>query len=260
MDCPRDSENSPSSRTDENNKADYAMFSTEGKRNLSKAKKYHNVIRSAMLPFSTTHTAVPYLHILLGVVKKHHELLEQRDEIDKQIVADMANLGTESSSSHYNCYIRELRKLEDLEEKKSRARYEIVSRKRLTLQLLPGKYNEEKMKLVREMEDMDHMSITTDCWIFREMEGYMTIIAHFINAEWKLRSGVLSTTMVIGIAHWQEACVCLEASGISKKVTTIVTNNAANVKAAVELLKVRNQPCFDHTLNLIVKDAIRRTI
>ncbi|KAK3745723.1 hypothetical protein RRG08_030533 [Elysia crispata] len=66
---------------------------TEGKGNLSKAKKYHNVIRSAMLPFSTTHTAVPYLHILLGVVKKHHELLEQQcDEIDKQIAADMAHL------------------------------------------------------------------------------------------------------------------------------------------------------------------------
>ena len=37
--CPRDPENSPSSRTDENMKADYAMFSTEGKGNLSKAKK-----------------------------------------------------------------------------------------------------------------------------------------------------------------------------------------------------------------------------
>ena len=68
-----------------------------------------------MLPFSTTHTVVPYLHILLGVVKKHHELL---DEIVKQIAADMAHLGTESSSSHYNCYIRGLRKLEHLEEKK----------------------------------------------------------------------------------------------------------------------------------------------
>ena len=72
-----------------------------------------------MLPFSTTHTAVPYLHILLGVVKKHQELLEQQcDEIDKQIGADMAHSGTESSSSHYKCYIRGLRKLEQLEEKK----------------------------------------------------------------------------------------------------------------------------------------------
>ena len=34
------------------------------------------------------------------------------------------------------------------------------------------------MQLVREMEDMDHMSITTDCWIFREMERYITITAH----------------------------------------------------------------------------------
>ena len=108
-----------SSRTDENIKADYAMFSTEGKGNSSKAKKYHNVIRSAMLPFPTTHTAVTYLHILLGVVKKHHELLEQQcNEVDKQIAAGMAHLGTESSSSHYNCYIRGLRKLEHLEEKK----------------------------------------------------------------------------------------------------------------------------------------------
>ena len=80
-----------------------------------------------MLPLSITHTAVPYLHILLGVVKKHHQLLEQQcDKIDQQIAAEIVQRGKGFSSLksgvssfiHYTAYIKDLKKIERLEEKK----------------------------------------------------------------------------------------------------------------------------------------------
>ena len=43
-----------------------------------------------------------------------------------------------------------------------------------------------------------------------------------------------------------------QARGISEKVKAITSDNASNVKAAVKLLQVRLQPCFEHTLNFDV--------
>ncbi|GFN85156.1 amine oxidase, partial [Plakobranchus ocellatus] len=121
INCPRDPENPPEPRTDKKMKEDFTLFSNVGENNLSKAKHYNNVIRSPMLPLSIIHTAVPYLHILLGVVKKHHQLLEfQCDRIDREIAADMAQnkTDTELLPPNYGAYIQTLRKIEKLEEKK----------------------------------------------------------------------------------------------------------------------------------------------
>ena len=95
----------------------------------------------------------------------------------------------------------------------------------------------------------------------RQTKGYMTVTAHFTNYQWQLRSRVLSTTLVEGsdTAHNLASGVqkVFQARDISEKVKTITSDNSPNVKAAVELLQVRLQPCFTHWLNLAVKDAIR---
>ena len=36
-----------------------------------------------------------------------------------------------------------------------------------------------------------------------------------------------------------------------------MTDNAANISAAIKLLNIRPLPCFAHTLNLVVQKAIR---
>ena len=36
-----------------------------------------------------------------------------------------------------------------------------------------------------------------------------------------------------------------------------MNDNAANMTAAVNLLKLRHVPCFAHTLNLVVQDSIK---
>ena len=91
----------------------------------------------------------------------------------------------------------------------------------------------------------------------------MTVTIHFIDMDCQLKSRVLSTSILEGSHTGERISSALRdpfsAWGIQDKVTTIVTDNAANVKNAVALLGIRHQPCFAHTLNLAVKEAIRKT-
>ena len=142
-------------------------------------------------------------------------------------------------------------------------RYTIVSRKHMTYNLLPELYNSEKVKLLDKLKQVDHVSVTTDCWTSRTVDPYMTVTVHFVDQNWQINSRVLSTTKVEG-SHTGEKIAdelrgVFKTWGIEDKVTTIVNDNAANVKNAVERLKTRHQACFAPTLNLVVKDSIRRT-
>ncbi len=52
----------------------------------NQAKYFHNCVNRPMLKIELDHVAPPYLHILLGVMKKHHELLEKAaDSLDLDI-------------------------------------------------------------------------------------------------------------------------------------------------------------------------------
>ena len=123
--------------------------------------------------------------------------------------------------------------------------------------------NEEKDRLKSAMQGVKHVSITTDCWTSRAVESFMTVTVHFITGDWQLQSRVL-TTMALRGSHTAEKLSSslrdvFAAWGILEKVTTCVTDNAANIVSAVGMLKLRHQPCFAHTLNLAVKDSIKKT-
>ena len=86
-----------------------------------------------------------------------------------------------------------------------------------------------------------YQSTTTDCLTSRQTKGYMTVTLHFINAQWQLRSRVLSTctctTLVEGSDDAQNLAPGMQkvfqARSISEKVKTITSDNSPNVKAAV---------------------------
>ena len=52
-------------------------FKTKGKGKLSAASSYKNCIHEPLLDLNISHVCPPYLHILLGIVKKHSDLLEE---------------------------------------------------------------------------------------------------------------------------------------------------------------------------------------
>lgn len=43
---------------------------------------------------------------------------------------------------------------------------------------------------------------------------------------------------------------------IQKKISCIVTDNAANALKMCQILKIKNLPCFAHSLNLVVQDNL----
>lgn len=45
--------------------------------------------------------------------------------------------------------------------------------------------------------------------------------------------------------------------GISDQVRCIVTDNAPNMIKTAELLQIRHLPCFSHSLNFVIKNAVR---
>ena len=55
---------------------------------------------------------------------------------------------------------------------------------------------------MQEMDGVEYLyhyqSTTTDCLTSQQTKGYMTVTLHFINAQWHLRSRVLSSTLVEG--------------------------------------------------------------
>ena len=54
------------------------------------AKALNNVVTEPMWDIELTHVARPYLHLLLGIVKKHHDLLKKECySLDVQISIDL---------------------------------------------------------------------------------------------------------------------------------------------------------------------------
>ena len=87
------------------------------------------------------------------------------------------------------------------------------------------------------------------------------IMAHFLYSDWNVHVVVLDTFHMT-----QEHAADNTSKGLLKvaedwnitiRISVIVTDNAANMEAAVALSKWRHHPCYDHTLNLIFKDATK---
>lgn len=62
----------------------------------------------------------------------------------------------------------------------------------------------------------------------------------------------------LNISQWIDTV--LKKFNIDFKICAVVTDNAANIKSAVNILKLRHISCFAHSLNLVVQDAINRNI
>ena len=93
----------------------------------------------------------------------------------------------------------------------------------------------------------------------------MTVTAHFIRVvkgyKMQLDAKVLNTVYLPGThdaaAIYKTLTDIASSWGILDKVIAVVTDHAANMKAAVNLSQGKwlHVPCFAHTLNLLVKNS-----
>jgi len=115
------------------------------------------------------------------------------------------------------------------------------------------------------------IAITSDIWSGKAKEDYLSVVAHFINADWQLEKRVLGLRL-IDVSHNAENIAERVASvlaeyGILNKVFSVTLDNASANKNAMDKLKpilkeylgsdlFLHQRCACHIINLIVKEAL----
>lgn len=108
---------------------------------------------------------------------------------------------------------------------------------------------------------MDNGVLTTDMWTSRATEAHLTVSCHIIDENWQMLAYVLETCCLPGQHTADNFCSQLtrisEEWGITNKILAVVTDNVANMIAAVCKAGWAHYPCFAHTLYLVVKDSFK---
>lgn len=138
--------------------------------------------------------------------------------------------------------------------------YELPNRHTISKEHIPAMYE----KCLREMKvltaDVESACLTTDCWTSRNNESFLAITVHFIDTEFKLKSVLLGcqsfSSNHTGHNLAQEIRRILESWNLNEKITFSVSDNASNIKSALNMLGFKNMGCFAHTMNLIVQSAL----
>jgi hypothetical protein len=141
-------------------------------------------------------------------------------------------------------------------------RYQIPSRKYITERVLPDLFEQVKIKILKQMEDIQGVSFTVDHWTSNHTtQSYMSLTAHWLTRTFDLKSAVLHcepfdgshTAAHIGSAFlemvekWHIPIHCCH---------TVLHDNAPNIVKAFRDAPVKHATCFAHTIQLVIKDAI----
>uniref|UniRef100_A0A1X7VHD4 BED-type domain-containing protein n=2 Tax=Amphimedon queenslandica TaxID=400682 RepID=A0A1X7VHD4_AMPQE len=139
-------------------------------------------------------------------------------------------------------------------------RYQIPSRRTITREILPKKYESTKAK-IEEMNAATSVAHTTDIWTSCQTKSYCCVTTHLINGDWELKSYLLETFHFC-LDHTaanisMELQRVVESWNIQDKIVCVVTDNAANMVAAISSTRWRHLPCFAHSLNVVVQNSIK---
>jgi hypothetical protein len=102
-------------------------------------------------------------------------------------------------------------------------------------------------------------AISMDLWTSSANDAYLMILAHDITDEWKLRHLCLTLQHVV-VQHTGDniaECVKSVISGWSPP-SAVVTDGAANMRAAARVLEGQHIVCAAHTLHNAVSAALRQ--
>ena len=135
------------------------------------------------------------------------------------------------------------------------------SRKKISA--LSKKYAEKKREDIKQaLSKADSIAITTDAWTSTKQRiGFLGVTVHYFK-NFVLKSISLGVKKLTGSHSAENLASCLKGYfidyGISGKIFSITGDNASNMRAAAEILKIKYHGCFAHILNLIVVSAIKK--
>ncbi|KAG8180543.1 hypothetical protein JTE90_018163 [Oedothorax gibbosus] len=126
--------------------------------------------------------------------------------------------------------------------------------------MIPRLYETCRNQLVPKLAAVEYVALTTDVWTSDTNSSFVSITGHYVYNN-TLSSSVLETKQLVenhtGANIASAIAEVLENYSISSKVVTVVADNAANMKNAIEEhLKLPYQPCVAHTLNMVSEDAV----
>ncbi|CAL8084749.1 unnamed protein product [Prunus armeniaca] len=137
-------------------------------------------------------------------------------------------------------------------------------------------YNREKGKLKELLGSISgRVCLTSDLWTSITTDGYLSLTAHFVDANWKLQKRILNFSFMppphSGVALCEKIYKLLTSWGVEKKLFCMTLDNASSNDSFVMLLKgqlnLQNAllmngiffhiRCCAHILNLIVQDGLK---
>ena len=139
-------------------------------------------------------------------------------------------------------------------------RYILPSKKHIAKDLIPAMYTKVVEEMKEELAQISHVALSSEVWASKTTDRYMTVTCHFLTSSWELKSLVLETFGFKSSPSTEIAASfkrVAEAWEISKKIVAMVTDGTANVVDAVRIAGWMHVPCFAHTLDLTVSEAIK---
>ncbi|KAK3854720.1 hypothetical protein Pcinc_038814 [Petrolisthes cinctipes] len=133
--------------------------------------------------------------------------------------------------------------------------YVLPARKTLSQKIIPKLYDRQRESLQTELSKASAVCITSDSWTSRATSSFMAVTCHYIE-DYKMKSCLLDC-FEVSERHTsenlaEELLKVAQEWKIKHKV-----DNAANIVKSIKLLKWTYLPCLAHTINLIVRDALK---
>jgi len=141
--------------------------------------------------------------------------------------------------------------------------YKLPSRKTVSKSLLPQLLNETKERVKNNLNNAQLIAFTTDGWTSINNDSFVAVTVHFIDTtECVLKSFLLGCFNFEKSHSSNNLSVFLKDIfnewNISEKIKVAVTDNAANITAAIKMNKNwRHIPCLAHTINLIAQVGLK---
>ena len=139
--------------------------------------------------------------------------------------------------------------------------HELPDRRYFSKTAVPALYNREREDVQRLVSAAESYSLTSDMWSARNMQPYMSLTFHAITLEWKLESNCLQSSYFPEQHTGENLATALEGALANwdlneENLVAMTTDNASNIKAAVERLQWPWLNCFGHNLNLAVNNSL----
>ncbi|KAJ8913361.1 hypothetical protein NQ315_008751 [Exocentrus adspersus] len=154
--------------------------------------------------------------------------------------------------------------VEEVEFKKLLSRAVCPSRKTISSSLVPKLYNTTKEKLFQEVSQATAICITTDGWTSINNQSFIAVTAHWINTNYELCSNLLDCIpyddrhTAVNLSNFLKGV--FSNWKIENKVVCVISDNAANITAAIRMGGWRHLGCFAHSLNLTVQGALKEIL